>query len=91
MTPGAETWSSPATVSDLVAKRIDAYKRDHDGERPARWRVEIGPRFRDHLRRHSVRDVPGWVEGPNDDGWLLWFIPVVRVDGPEGWRLMEQP
>ena len=83
-------WPSPADVADRVGERLNAYERDHRGQLPARWRVEIGPAFHNHLRKQDLRNVPGWEQAP-DGNWMLWRIPVVQVGGPEGWRLMERP
>ena len=83
-------WASPDEVSRLVAKRCEAHEAAHQANTTAKWRIEVGPQFRQHLQRQEIRDYPGWGYTP-EGHFLLWRIPIVPVEGPEGWRLMEQP
>lgn len=81
-------------MSRRVYERVSAYRAQQHGRRPDGWRIEVGPEFEHYLRRTpQLEQVAGFVEvGVRDSlraGLALWGVPLLRVEGPEGWRLLE--
>jgi hypothetical protein len=85
-----ELLTDPNLLSRQVAERRHGYVAEHRGELPGGWRVECGPVFWRHLRKFALYRIPGWIVTSTDPYTVsVWDVPVVVVDAPEGWRLLE--